>query len=230
MAVAYDASSEGGASFTHTPVGTPRGIWVGIAVNNEAADSITAVTYGGVTMTETSNSPLLNADLNEQAVVYSYFLGSSIPTGAQTVAITSSAGTVWAACVSVTASADTEIVTTNTINLDAVTGTQSDTIALSSRTCFVTQVAWSGGDANTACTALSGWTLRNDRDYTNQTAYHYTYDTIGSSDVTFGVVHNVTNGISIIAAAISEVVGGGGSIVGKGLLNSILLKRRRLVA
>jgi hypothetical protein len=54
MALAFDAKSEVSVvnqsdSFTHTPVGTPRGVMIFAVVNSDTAP-LTTLTYGGVAM------------------------------------------------------------------------------------------------------------------------------------------------------------------------------------
>lgn len=112
MAVAFDAQSyktfTTSTTNTHTPVGTPKGIWVSIVQTTASTDRITNVTYGGINMQRVSFA--IDAT-TEPGCVYTYFLGKGIPTGAQTLSITVSAGTeakiAW--CMSVTAASDTQI-------------------------------------------------------------------------------------------------------------------------
>jgi len=144
VAVAHDASSRhpddteasgshaGDWSWTHTPVGTPRGVTVAIVQNGSGfADDVTGVTYGGTAMTRVRRDARTDT---EQGATYLYFLGESIPTGAQTVAIT--AGTVpkAAGCVTTTAAADTEVDSHNGADLGivanpSVTVTHTGTLA-----------------------------------------------------------------------------------------------------
>ena len=91
MAVAFDAVAIPSAalytatfSWTHTPVGTPKGVAV-IIVQEKATDQVSGVTYGGVAMTRVRSDV---RTVTEAGRVYIYFLGSSIPTGAQTVQVT----------------------------------------------------------------------------------------------------------------------------------------------
>lgn len=125
MAIAFDAasaahsgtsSSTGNFSWTHTPVGTPRGVLVLITLNAEAIDEISGVTYGGVAMAEITDSPLLHATGAEDGALFGYFLGSGIPPGAQTVAVTVSGSTraKTAEAITVTAARDTVIDDTGT--------------------------------------------------------------------------------------------------------------------
>jgi len=92
VAIAYDAVSNvaagtGGLSWTHTPTGTPKGVLVLIAQNVGATDEVTGVTYGGTAMGEVALSPVLHTTGSEDGALYGYFLGSSVPTGAQTVSV-----------------------------------------------------------------------------------------------------------------------------------------------
>lgn len=130
MTVAHDASSAshsgtssstGDFSWTHTPTGVPRGALVLIALNAEAIDEIASVTYGGVAMAEVPLSPLLHATGAEDGTLFGYFLGSGVPTGAQTVQVTVSGSTraKTAQCVTVTASRDTTIDDTTTLETGA---------------------------------------------------------------------------------------------------------------
>ena len=113
--IAFDAVSNSGSSvadpieWTHTPVGTPRGVFVGIAVNSGSGqDTIVSVTYGGTAMTRVGRAV---HSTGETGQAYMYFLGSNIPTGAQTVSIDVNNTTLskWGMCVTVTAGADTQL-------------------------------------------------------------------------------------------------------------------------
>ena len=113
MAVAHDASSKFGAptsnvasfSWTHTPVGTPRGVIVFVQTAADA-DYITSVTYGGTAMTQVAEAiDTVGEPMRETA----FFLGAAIPTGAQSVVVTrTSNGTgMNGYCATVTADGDT---------------------------------------------------------------------------------------------------------------------------
>lgn len=139
MTVAFDATSTlangtgDPRSWTHTPSGTPRGVLV-IAVADSGTDRAPTATYGGVSMTECTDSPAIAPAAGDDQVVYAFFLGSSIPTGAQTVQISSlDTDTFFAAAATVTASADTEV------GDDAkASGVSADSVSLTTaRECFV---------------------------------------------------------------------------------------------
>lgn len=118
MAVALDATSRSGSavsasvasfSWTHTPVGTPRGVTVVIG-ETVATNDVTSVTYGGVTVPRVSSAVAVDT-AGELCFTDVYHLGSGIPTGAQTVVVnrTNNADGVWGAAFTVTAGADTEV-------------------------------------------------------------------------------------------------------------------------
>jgi hypothetical protein len=79
-------------SFTHSPGAALQGVLVLIAQNVSSADLITSVTYGGVAMTRITNG-FAHDTATEPGAVYAYLLGSSVPTGDQTVTITVASGT-----------------------------------------------------------------------------------------------------------------------------------------
>ncbi len=92
MAVAHDAASESAVStnaatfsWTHTPVGTPRGAIVYVlTVGNSGVALDTAVTYGGTAMTLVGSG----ADTDtEPAIVRCYYL-DNVAAGAQSIVVT----------------------------------------------------------------------------------------------------------------------------------------------
>jgi hypothetical protein len=217
MTVAYDAFSSandaGGASnlaWTHTPVGTPRGVlvWIVMTAYTPSGTNAVSCTYGGVDM----GSPVeVIKTTGEVGSVCFYFLGSSIPTGAQTVTFDKLAScTAFGGCISLTGAANTEIVDSdNTINSDAAVN-PSVTLSLSGRTCFAGIGFFSGQGADTGVTPLSSWTSRAEHDFTPSVAGVYSYDTIGSSDVTAGWTQTSDDAFAV-AVAVSEVAAGGGT-------------------
>lgn len=205
MTVAYDAFSSGiGAntySFTHTPVGTPRAVIV--YTTTGGAGDVTGVTYGGVAMTQMTGSPN-NLSGAEAGNVTGWFLGASIPTGAQSVSVTSGAATKIAYCNTLTGAADTEIVDVDATINSTSQADPSVTLSLGGRTCFASICLYSGHDAATSVTPFSGWTSRNETDVGAQILAYYTYDTVGTTDVTSGWTQTADDALAI-TAAISEI-------------------------
>jgi hypothetical protein len=120
MAIGYDASSEshtgttGSASetsfsWTHTPAGTPKGVLIFTFVNANADDA-TAVTYGGVSLTDVSGGRAVDT-AGEPGDCKAWFLGSGVPTGSQTVTVTrnNNANVMYAVAITVTSSQDSAV-------------------------------------------------------------------------------------------------------------------------
>jgi hypothetical protein len=93
----FDATSQatlgtGPLSWLHTPNGTATGIVVFVTQNSGVAaitDEVTGATYGGVAMTLIAS--IADDAFTESGITKAFFLGSGIPTGAQTVSVTQSA-------------------------------------------------------------------------------------------------------------------------------------------
>ena len=137
MAVAHDASSESHTSgssaseasftWTHTPAGTPRGVLVfTYAKASGPPDDALSVTYGGVSLTAVSGGRAADT-AGEPADCKAWFLGSGIPTGAQSVVVnrTNSTTAMLAHCVTVTAATDTGTGTPVLVQEDGTVAQQS---------------------------------------------------------------------------------------------------------
>lgn len=210
MTAAYDAQSSqdgfgAGGSFTHTPVGTPRGIVVLIASSDISTDIITGVTYGGVALTRVATNGFVADTAGEVGAVYAYFLGSGIPTGAQTVVVTTAdinAKSAW--CLSVTAANDTQIAGSGKASGDAANPTVTiNTIA--GFAGFVAGVLFSGQNAPASITAGSGYTiltLKSDFGLTSGVAERADAKTGASIVVNFTAT---SEDVAIIGVAVEEV-------------------------
>lgn len=120
-AIAHDAATEShtgttgntsSASFTfsHNPVGTPRGILV-FVYTISATKKVTGVTYDGEAMTEVSGGAAVDT-ATEPGRVDTFFLGTGVNTtdpANVVVSRTNDATVMYAVAVSVTASYDTEV-------------------------------------------------------------------------------------------------------------------------
>jgi hypothetical protein len=125
--IVFDKYTSGGYSvndfsFSVTPVGTPKAVILYVFHYNAVSDAVNSATYGGVSMTEVSGSPLLKTN-TEAMGIYVYFLGSSIPTGTQTVVVDTGAvsSNMSARVVTLTATGDTSVTDTTTISGDNLT-------------------------------------------------------------------------------------------------------------
>jgi len=206
-AVSNAAAGTGNFSWTHTPVGTPRGVLVK-CTGTGGVDGFTSASYGSASLTDVTGSPnVLVAGENGNVSVF--FAGSSIPTGAQTVSVTVS-GTTDKRCVAITltASADLEIVDSDgTINSTSQAN-PSVTISLGGRSSFVAIAFYSGQGDPTGITPFTGWTADLEHDWGSDVAGWYTYDTVGTTDVTAGWTQ-LADDAAMVAVAVAEVVAAG---------------------
>ena len=209
MAVAFDAFTAstagiGNLTITHSPVGTPRAAIVFVVQNANANDRVSGVTYGTDAMTEMTGSPLAKGT-GQTSVIYGYFLGTSIPTGDQTVTVTVTAGaTKQAGVITLTAGADTTIQDVDaTITSDSLEN-PSVTLSAGGNTVFAAIGFHSGIPDPANITPLTNWTARLEEDFGSATGGWYTFDTIGASDVTAGWTQGADDA-QMIAVAVTEV-------------------------
>lgn len=205
MAVAFDKVTEhssGGAdpvTFDHTPIGTPRGIVVLIMNNASSTDVVSSVTYGGVAMTRVRT----DADTaNEQMRTWVYFLGSSIPTGTQTVSI--DATTTIAPecfCVSVTADGDTEVQDHDGVSENAAN--PQVTLSYGGKTCIAFGIIGSGLASTSSLTKLSGMSQLEWFDFGQQVCEGARQTTPGTSDFTYGYTASIDD-VAMSVVAITE--------------------------
>lgn len=206
MTVAHDDASElefstaDPATFTHTPVATPRGVvvWIGHTTD---VDRIAGVTYGGVAMTRILS---MAHSAGEAVRGYIYFLGSSIPTGAQTVSVDSdgSAGLKHASCATVTASADTVVNVSGSLNADqADPQIAVDTGSTSSLRYFG---IGTGLNAPSGLTLISGMTAIHDADLGAVSSVFARQTTAAAGSVTVGWTA-ASDDVAMIAIGVEEV-------------------------
>lgn len=212
-AVAFDAytsstAGTGDISFDHTPVGTARGLIVYVITDNQG-DEITSVTADGTAVPEVTDSPQLNTT-GEDGGSHCFFLGSSIPTGTLTIAVTTSgtATTKIAGAVTLTANQDTSVVDTNGLVSDGILD-PSVTLSLGGVSSFAMVGAWHGTESAAKIAPLSGWTQRLEHDYGTTFGIIYTYDTVGTTDVTAGVDSTETDDVALHGIAVRENAAGG---------------------
>lgn len=101
------STSQASFSWTHTPVGTPKGVLVFTFVNANA-DNATSVTYGGTTVPAVTNGRSVDT-AGEPGDCKAWFLGSGIGTGAKTVVVnrTNNTNVMYAVAITVTADGNT---------------------------------------------------------------------------------------------------------------------------
>lgn len=248
MAVAYDAVSQSHASgntsvsqasfsWTHTPAGTPRGILVFTYNTKSTSDNATSVTYGGVSMTAVSGGRAV-ANGTHPVDCKAWFLGASIPTGAQTVTVnrTNNTDEMWAVAFSVTAAADTSVHTAGIVlsqqsvpDNGCTLSEQSVTDGQSSGTNNSVRFAGFNGRGSSISNTTTTFPLNDvlypgasstmaaSNDLTNEVigAVRETTAGIGARNIGFtfngnGVIFN-TQTLAAVHLAIKEGTGGGGA-------------------
>jgi pectate lyase len=208
LPIAFDAISSdvhttvSPLSWTHTPVSTPRGILVYLVIYSNHNDLVTAATYGGVAMARVAFNPKATGSL---VGTYAYFLGTSIPTGPQTVAVTCTGGAPkQAVSISVTAGGDTEVqASSSAINNDSLANPVA-TLGLNGVASFVSIGFNSGHDLTSEITPFANWTSQFEDSATTTLAGFYTYDIIGTADVSVGWTQTADDAVAI-AVAISQI-------------------------
>jgi len=214
VAIAFDAAftddyaTDSGAgttfSWTHTPVGTPRGILVFCHTGAQASSqTVTGVTYSGVTMAAAGSA---NLTAGENGNVTGWFLGESVPTGAQTVTVTiltDGGSNIYGTSISLTAAADTSVLGTNNSINSSSSANPSSTLALGSVSAFVAMAFRSGQGAVSGITPLTNWTDILEVDDGAETGGTYRYNIIGSTDVTVGWTQTADDAVAL-AVAIRE--------------------------
>src|SRR6185369_16602791 len=99
MAVAFDAqafkdfTTGAGGTWTHSSVGVPAGMAVLIVQNASTVDRITAVSYGGGTLTRVSTIP--GGSGSEPGRSYMYFRGTVVPASGTVNVVGTLAFTCW---------------------------------------------------------------------------------------------------------------------------------------
>ena len=214
-AVAHDAASEshtgttgstGAALFTwtHTPVGTPRGVLVYVYTIS-ATQTVTGVTYGGVAMTAVAGGAAVDT-AGEPGRVDTFFLGASIPVGAQSVVVsrTNNATIMYASAATQTAGVDTEVYTPGIVLLQ-----NNGTYAVQSVTDGSTGVnsvryaaGYSGG-ANVLA-AGAGSTILNSIDFGSYTATTARETTAGQGARNVGFTYATSDDRAAVHLAVRE--------------------------
>lgn len=192
-------------SFTHTPVNDPRGVVVMIAQDVSSTSLISGVSYGGKKMDRVPTNGYASDPAGEPGASYMFFLGSGIPTGPQTVAVSVSGGSnaKTAYCMTLNAGRDTMIAASgkvegDTLNPSVTLATGSDFAG----TCC--SILYSGQNAPASLVPGAGYTaLGGGRDFGSQSARAMFGTKSGASVVCDWSAS--AEDTAMIAAAISQV-------------------------
>ena len=257
MAVAFDASSEshtgttGSVSqssfnWTHTPVGTPKGVLVFTFSTLSSNDNATAVSYGASSMTAVSGGRAVSTGGTYIGDVKAWFLGSSVPTGAQTVTVTRTNNTdeMYAVAHTVTAASNTDVHTAGIV----LTQTSGGSLSLAEQSVTDGQSSGTNNSVRFAgvnCTAINVQTfyttLISPGDlYPGASSTHLqsldhanfawmtvreTTAGIGSRSVgfLFSIISKNTESLAAVHLAIKESGGGGGGTTNPAMLLAMMI-------
>jgi hypothetical protein len=159
----FDAASNhptggtGNLSWTHTPVGAPTGVTVMIMQYGSNANQVPSVTYGGVAMPSVLTAATTVGATNSRT--YLFHLGSQIPTGPQTILVTTSGATLRQAGATSWTGGDTTAVNSTVVTTNTTT---NPTIGITStgngRHCTILGAIFSDLDDVSLISSGSGYT------------------------------------------------------------------------
>jgi hypothetical protein len=239
VAIAFDAASEfertgttDPQTWTHTPTGTPRGVAVAIVHGTSTTDHVSTVTYGGVALTEVVRATDATTELGAAEW---WYVGSGIPTGAQTVSVDLASATgddIHFVCITFTAGANTEVVDFDSV-LDNVAN-PSVTLQYGGRTCMAVGALYGGGAAPTSFTPNGNCVTVHDVDQGNFYSEVIRQSSPGSSDFAIGGTAS-SDDVAFAAMAVAEVhanvsvTAGVGALVAAGFASTVTATANQLV-
>jgi hypothetical protein len=172
-----------------------------------ATQTVTGVTYGGVAMTKITGGVATDTG-GEPGRVDTYFLGSSVPTGAQTIVVsrTNNGTEMYASASTQTASTNTEVYSTGIVLLQ-----NNGTYAVQSVTdgsTGVNSVRYASGyyGGNGTLSAGTGSTLLNSIDYGSQTSTTARETTAGQGARNVGFTQATSDDRAAVHLAAREAV------------------------
>ena len=200
-------------TFTHTPVGTPRGVLLSCVYATSATnvDFWTSASYGGVAMTRiTACTYHVSKGAGEFGGGGMFWLGSGIPTGAQTVSISIAAGTPLGmefCLVSMTAGADTEILDAQATALQASGTTHTIDLTYNGKVGLANIAHWSARNGPADLAPASGCTeVGAGVDYGGCCSNAVRQTSAGTSGLGLGATYSLAEQGQLSAAALTEIV------------------------
>jgi hypothetical protein len=210
MTVAFDAVVESvrtdtsdPMTWTHTPVGTPRAIVVAFTHGVSDTDHVLTVTYGGINITERVRA---TDTTTEPGASELWFIGSGIPTGAQTISADHASGTtddIQGVSWSLTALSDCEIIDSDSISQNAANPTL--VMQKEGREGWCACAMYNGGAAPGG-TLATGNTQGPNEDLTAFYADTCYETTVDAADHTIGWSTLGTDDLAIVALCVVEII------------------------
>jgi hypothetical protein len=176
-------------------------------------DTVIGVTYGGVAMTRIGSSIKAAA---ESMCIFVYFLGTGVPTGQKNLVVTLGSSQVVAAVVSgILCDGDVAVVDVDsTINSNSLAN-PSVALQLAGRESYAMIGFCSGQDADTGVAPLAGWTSRLEGGFGTAVGCSYTFNTIGTTDVTAGWTQTAEDAVAVAVAVAQAIPAAGGGLAAK---------------
>ena len=218
MAVAHDAQTRfpstdgpsgtnsvdtttGSRTFTHTPVGTPKGVVVVIVSDVTGTAPVTGVLYGGVAMSLQETA----IDTSEAGRVDIYTLASGVPSGAQTVTLQgASTAQKWVTCSTVTASSSTVLVNAHG-HVDTTIATNPAVTLTTTLTALLYGAVAGGAAAPSSYAAGTGFTAQFNNDLGAQSARSQrSTSTVAAGSNSYNFAFATSDDWCIAAVAIAE--------------------------
>lgn len=198
-------------TLAHSPGGSPQGVLITVEERPTAADNISGVTYGGVSIPEVTgfadDSPVLGTTAEGHAI-HVFFLGSGVPSGDQDAVITPSAqGGRLCTVTTFSAAEDLEVEELELL-VDTITASPSATLGLNGEECIVLAAWGSGRSAVGNISPLTDWSQEAEFDLGSSVAGLYSYDIVGTTDATVGYSAS-SDDVTLVGIAIKESAGGG---------------------
>ena len=208
MAISLDTYGDNsGAGFANSfsiNGGTPEGVVCMIPILGGFDEQVTGVTYGGNAMTEMSLSPFEASSGELNGIwISAWILESGAPSGTQTVAVSGPSASLVGVFTFDADGNGIEEVDTSTFQSTSVSNANV-TLSLGGETCYCLEGWGSGENSVGQVSPKSGWTSRIEYDAGTFCAGIYSYDTIGSTDVSAGLVQS-SDDAHILAVAVRAV-------------------------
>lgn len=201
----YTSSSSTSHSHTAGTGVTPKAVIVFVFCPDDSTDRVSGVTYGGVSMTRTSNG-FAQDTAGEPCTAYCYVLYSGIGTGTQTVAISGTTSTRRVICISLN-SAYTTLETKASGKLEGDSANPS--IALDSSTDLAMRFIGIISGHNFSSHAPSDYGIELEESQTAGTHTYYAGYDIRSRSGNISIATTATSDdIAAVAVAIGESSGG----------------------
>lgn len=212
MTVAFDALTESirtdtstTYAFDHTAAAGVRAVVVTVCHGVTTTDHISALTYGGISMTRIIGATDTASELGRADI---WFLGSSVGSGTKSVSATLSSATtddIQFVAASFTAAYDCEVIDSDSINEDVANPQR--TLNFGGRSAVSVCALYSGANAGPTGTLLSGMTRMQDHDFGNWISGTARQTTAQTADFTIGYTWALEDA-AFVAIAFAELTPG----------------------